>query len=36
MIAWWVAVILFFVGVGTGIFFSALMIANGRSDSHDE
>jgi len=36
MIEWWIAVVLFFVGVGSGIFFAALMLANGRSDDRDE
>ena len=35
MIPWWVGLMMLVAGAGIGFFISALMVANGRSDSHD-
>ena len=35
MIPWWVGLALLAAGAVAGVFLTALMIANGRSDPHD-
>ena len=35
MIPWWVGLMMLIAGAVIGIFLSALMIANGRSDPRD-